>query len=205
MDKFTSFRGFDLTARKQKIENTMNHIPPKTPEDVPVMAITPCYFGFGNALRDLAYWQDPAVMLRFQQDGFEAHLNTVNDDAVPYFMPWFGTGVLASAFGCEVKMPTGNGDDPGISSSVVNTPGDIARLKRPDFERDGQMPTVLRFMEYAVKHGEMPVGLTDMNSPLCTAAQLCGYDNLFVWMYEEPNAIHDLMALICESFSRPSR
>jgi len=179
----------------------MNLIPPKTPEDVPVIVHTPCYFGFGEAPRSLSYWEDPAEMLRFQQDGYEEHLRRAHDDVVPYFTPWFGTGVLASAFGCEIRMPTGNGDDPAVVSHAVEDVKDIARLKLPDPHRDGQMPAVLRFMEYAAEHGEMPVGYTDLNSPLCTAAQICGYDKLFYWMYDEPEAVHELMDKITEAFT----
>lgn len=190
----------DLRPRKQKITNTMNLVPPKTVEDIPVMAHTPCYFGFGCAPMPSDYWNDPAVMLAFQQDGYEKHLRQVDDDVVPYFMPWFGTGVLASAFGCGMREAGGNGDDPAVVSCAVEKVEDIARLKRPDPRRDGWMPRVLRFMEYAARYGEMPVGYTDLNSPLCTAAQIVGYDNLFYWMYDEPEAVSDLMDLITESF-----
>jgi hypothetical protein len=201
MSEFTEYRGVDLTRRKKKIEAAMNLTPPEIPEDVPIIANTPCYFGFGCNPMPQGYWDDPAVMLRFQQDGAERHLRDVEDDTVPYFMPWFGTGVLASAFGCEIRPATGDGDDPGVVSSVLREPGDIVRLRMPDPNRDGWMPRVQRFMEYAARHGELPVGFTDLNSPLCTAAQLCGYDNLFIWMYEEPEAVHELMALLCETFA----
>jgi len=202
MNDFTHFRGHDLTARKAKIKNILDLIAPETPDDIPVLAQTPCYFGFGNKNRDLSYWENPADMLKFQQDGFELHLKNVDDDTVPYFMPWFGTGVLASAFGCKIKPATGGGDDPGVISTAtaVKNVKDIAKLKRPDPYNSGYMPKVLKFMEYAARHGEMPVGYTDLNSPLCTAAQICGYDRLFYWMYDEPNAIHDLISLICDSF-----
>lgn len=199
--EFLEFRGVDLRPRKEKIDKAMRLIPPEKPEDIPVIAHVPCYFGFGDFPRPKEYWQDPAMMLKFQQDGYEEHMKRVNDDVVPYFMPWFGTGVLASGFGCECCDATGNGDDPAVVSQAVHRVEDIAHLRLPDPEKDGWMPRVLRFMEYGVKHGEMPVGLTDMNSPLCTAAQICGYDNLFCWMYDEPEAVHELMSMICEAFT----
>lgn len=198
---FTNFRGYDLTSRKLKIRNAINLIPPKTPDDIPVIAQTPCYFGFGNKKRSPLYWEEPAHMLNFQQDGYELHFKYVSDDTVPYFMPWFGTGVVASAFGCGIRPASGDGDDPGVISTVIDKVGDIAKLKRPDPNKDGYMPRVLKFMEYAARHGEIPVGYTDLNSPLSTAAQMCGYVNLFYWMYDEPQAIHDLMSVICESFT----
>ena len=200
MGTLKEWRGFDIASRQRKIENAFAHKKVMSPEDFPLIINTPCYFGFGNDPMPVGYWDKPEVMVKYQEDGFLRHLQTVDDDTVPYFMPWFGTGVIASAFGCKVKPATGNGDDPGICSTCVNTPADIARLKMPVPQRDGDMPRVLRFMEYAVNHSDLPVGLTDMNSPLCTAAQICGYENLFLWMYEEPDAVHELMAKITESF-----
>lgn len=197
---FSEFRGVDLTARKEKIRRAMCLIPPRTAEDIPVMAHTPCYFGFGCKPMPPEYWHDPSVMLAFQQDGYEKHLRSVQDDVVPYFMPWFGTGVLASAFGCGMREASGNGDDPAVVPCAVTKVEEIARMKRPVAGRDGWMPRVLRFMEYAAEHGEMPVGYTDLNSPLCTAAQIVGYDNLFCWMYEEPEAVEDLLSIITEAF-----
>lgn len=198
---FTSFRGVDLRPRKERIRRAMYLMEPESGEDIPVIAHVPCYFGFGNEPRPQEYWTDPAVMLAFQQDGYEKHLQLVDDDTVPYFMPWFGTGVLASGFGVTLAEATGNSDDPAVVGQAVHTLEELARLRLPDPERDGWMPRVLEFMDYGVQHGEMPVGLTDMNSPLCTAAQICGYDNLFYWMYDEPDAIHDLMRMICEAFT----
>ena len=198
----TEWRGFELASRYKKITRAYNLEEVISAEDIPLVINTPCYFGYGNHPMPSDYWTNPAVMVKFQEDGFLKHLNAVKDDTVPYFMPWFGTGVLASAFGCLTKPATGQGDDPGIISKCIHNPADIARMKQPDPYQDGDMPRVLNFMEYARQHSDLPVGLTDINSPLCTAAQLCGYDNLFVWMYEEPEAVHELLANISEALIR---
>ena len=194
------WRDYDLTARKDKIIRAFANEPIRTADDVPIITSTGNYFGSGGHKRPVQYWEDPAVMLEFQTDYFTEHMANVNDDMIPYFMPWFGTGVLASGFGCKTKHATGNGDDPAVVSCPVEKPSDVARLKQPDPNQDGLMPKALSFIEYARKHGDLPVGPTDLNSPLCTAAQICGYDNLFVWMYEEPNLVHDLMEMITEAF-----
>lgn len=173
--------------------------PLRSADDFPVIVNTPCYFGFGNKPLPAGYWDDPAVMVRYQENGFQRHLSEVDDDTVPYFMPWFGTGVLASAFGCRVKWAKGDGDDPGICDSAVKSIEDLARLHSPDPLKDGLMPKILQFIDYARENSDLPVGLTDMNSPLSTAAQICGYDRLFEWMYDEPNAVHDLMDLITDT------
>lgn len=200
MSVFKEWRGFDIAGRCKKIERAFNLEKVRSPEDFPIIINTPCYFGFGNNPMPADYWTNPASMVRYQEQGFEKHLKLVDDDTVPYFMPWFGTGVLASGFGCKIKDATGFGDDPGVISTCVETVEDIANLRIPDPYKDGLMPKVLDFMDYARMNSDLPVGLTDMNSPLCTAAQLCGYDKLFVWMYEEPEAVRELMDKIVEAF-----
>jgi hypothetical protein len=196
----TSWRDFDLTKRVRNIERAFRREKISSPEEFCIIANTPCYFGFGNNRRSTDYWNDPAYMVKFQEDAFMEHLSQVDDDTMPYFMPWFGTGVLASAFGCPVKEATGDGDDPAVHGYCIHDVKDIAKLKMPDPYRDGQMPRVLKFIDYAREHSDLPVGLTDMNSPLSTMMQMCGYENAFYWMYDEPQAIHDLMAMITEAF-----
>ena len=124
---FSEFRGFDLRERKEKIKKAMDLVPPETAEDIPVIAHVPCYFGFGNHPRPREYWEDPAVMLAFQQDGYERHLELVDDDTVPYFMPWFGTGVLASGVGCQLREATGQGNwasaSPGSGEGRLDAKG----------------------------------------------------------------------------------
>ena len=200
MGLLKEWRGFDIASRCAKIEKAFNHAPLECPEDFPVIINAPCYFAFGDKFRGPDYWRDPAVMVSFQERGFERHLSEVDDDTVPYFMPWFGTGVLPSAFGCGYREAAGDGDDPAFTDGCIETVQDIARLKLPDPYKDGWMPRVLEFIDYAARHSDLPVGLTDMNSPLGAAAQMAGYERLFYWMYDEPNAVHELMAIVCEAF-----
>lgn len=200
MHEFAEWRGFDLRKRREKIRKAFNREKVSSPEDIPIIINTPCYFGFGNKPLPEDYWKKPECMVNYQADNFELHLGKVKDDTIPYFMPWFGTGVLASAFGCKVKDARGNGDDPGIAGTCIDTVSDAAKLKLPDPYKDGLMPRVLEFIDYARAKGDLPVGLTDMNSPLCTVAQMCGYDRLFIWMYEEPSAVHHIFEIVTEAF-----
>ena len=194
------WRDFDLSERKRKILNAFSNGPVVKAEDVPVIVSTGNYFGFGGRPRSREYWSNPAEMLRLQTAFQMEHMLCVRDDMIPYFMPWFGTGVLASAFGCPVRHATGDSDDPAIAGPCVETPAQAARLSRPNHLRDGLMPQVLRCIDYALEHGDLPVGPSDLNSPLSTLAQICGYENLFIWMYEEPQTVHELMELVTEAF-----
>jgi uroporphyrinogen-III decarboxylase len=78
----------------------------------------------------------------------------------------------------------------------VQTPEDVRNLRPPDPERDGLMPTVLRYLRYMREHSVVPVGITDFQGPLTTANQLMGYDKLIYLMYDEPAAAHALMDTI---------
>jgi hypothetical protein len=196
----TEWRGFDLSKRISNINKAFKKEKISSPEEFCIIVNTPCYFGFGNNKRPKEYWEDPEVMLKFQEDAFISHLSQLDDDTMPYFMPWFGTGVMASAFGCQVKEASGNGDDPGIYGIVVKNLSDIDKLKMPDPYKDGQMPKVLKFIDYAKKNSDLPIGLTDMNSPLSTLMQICGYENAFLWMYDRPSVVHHLMSIITEAF-----
>jgi len=127
-------------------------------------------------------------------------LTRIRDDVTPYFMPFYGTDVVASAFGCAWREPELPTEDPVAYGTCIDTVQDIAKLKMPDFTKAGLMPRVLETIDYAVASSDLPVGITDANSPLSTAAKMCGYDKFFVWMYEEPQAIHDLMRIVTDTF-----
>ena len=99
-----TWRDFDLRGRKEKIERAFRCEKLRSAEDFPVIVSTRNYFAFGSNPRPLTYWEDPAFMLKFQQDYYYEHLTKVQDDIVPYFMPWFETGVLASGFGLPVMI-----------------------------------------------------------------------------------------------------
>ena len=199
MDEFTEWRGFDLTARRAKIVRAFNLEEVTSPEDVPLIVNTPCYFAFGGKQVPEDYFTNPACMVEYQARGFERHLAAVDDDVMPYYMPWFGTGVLASAFGCEISDPV-PGDDPAVVGPCIHSLADVARLKMPDPDKDGWMPRVLEAIDYAVSDSDLPPGLTDMQGPLDTLGLMCGQAQLYQWMYKEPRMVHELFDLVTHAF-----
>ena len=198
--EFNEWRGFDLTARCAKIARAFDRAEVSSPEDLPILVNTPCYFAFATRDKPEDYFTNPATMVEVQARGYEKHLAAVNDDVVPYFMPWFGTGVLASAFGCEITIASGPGNDPAVAGPCVTSPADAARLKMPDPYEDGWMPRVLDAIDHARANYDLPVGLTDMQGPLDTLGLMCGQAQLYEWMYREPRMIHELSNLVTEAF-----
>jgi uroporphyrinogen-III decarboxylase len=72
-------------------------------------------------------------------------------------------------------------------------------MELPDPEKDGLMPQVLEFLAYMKQNSVLPVGITDFQGPLTTANQLLGYDKLIYLMYDEPQAMHELMDKVTET------
>lgn len=199
MNDFT-WRGYDLSPRIRKLERAFRREEITSAEDMPILVNTPCYYAFGSRDKPADYFTSPASMLAYQTHGYEEHLKHVHDDYVPYFMPWFGTGVLPSAFGCQVRMPETMDDDPAVASPCIKTPADAAHLKLPTPGCDGWMPRVLEAIDYARAEGDLPIGLTDMQGPLDTLGLMCGQVQLYQWMYDEPAMVHELFDLVTEAF-----
>jgi corrinoid protein of di/trimethylamine methyltransferase len=195
-----TWRGFNLTPRLDKIRRAFRLEPVSCAEDVPILVNTPAYFSFGSRDKPADYYTNPASMLEYQADGYQRHLQLVQDDYIPYFMPWYGTGVLASAFGAKILVPEDAADDPAVLEPLIHSPQEAARLKLPDPGKDGWMPRVLDSIDFAKANGDLPVGLTDMQGPLDTLGQICGQSQLYQWMYREPAMIHQLMDLVTEAF-----
>ena len=193
------WRGHDLRGRKEKIRRTFRREGVKRPEQVPVIAATPTYFAFGSNDKPPDYFTNPASMVEYQEASCEKHLAEVRDDFVPYFMPWFGTGVLAAAFGSPYRIEGPPGHDPAILGGCVAEVADISRLRTPDPQSSPPMRRVLECIDVALRRSDLPVGLSDINSPLSTLGQMCGAANLYTWMYTEPKAVHDLMDLVTDA------
>jgi uroporphyrinogen-III decarboxylase len=145
------------------------------------------------------YYDDPAVMTDFQEWNYYEQVREIDDDFVPYLMPWFGTAVTASALGCQVDFPPKM--DPAVNPChyPVEGPEDVKRLPIPDFEKDGLMPRVLQFLRYMRASSFLPAGITDFQGPLTTANQLMGYDKLIYLMQDHPTVMHELMDKVTET------
>lgn len=143
-------------------------------------------------------FHDPAVMTHAQERMYYDQIREIDDDFVPYLMPWFGTYVVSSAFGCQIQYPPKG--DPVIDprSRFVHTADDIKKLKIPNPAKDGLMPKVLEYMAYMKQNSFLPVGITDLQGPLATANQLMGLDKLIYLMVDEPPAVHELMDKVTE-------
>jgi hypothetical protein len=167
----------------------------------PFIVNSALYTVFGHDPETLPdhYLDNPAVMTRFQERIYYDQIRQIDDDFVPYLMPWFGTVVVASALGCRVEYRSKQ--DPAVDPRhyPVQTAADVRKLQTPNPERDGLMPKVLAFLRYMKQNSFLPVGITDFQGPLTTANQLMGYDKLIYLMYDAPEVMHELMDKVTET------
>ncbi len=145
------------------------------------------------------YCVDPAVMTQFQERTYYDQIKEIDDDFVPYLMPWLGTVVAASALGCQIEfIPK---QDPAANPKFypIQSAEDVKKLELPDPEKDGLMPRTLEFLKYMKTHSFLPVGITDFQGPLTTANQMMGYDKLIYLMYDHPKRMHELMDKVTDT------
>ena len=141
--------------------------------------------------------EDPSIMTNYQAQKIEIHMREYQDVYIPFLMPWFGTGVLASGFGIDVKFL--DKMDPAVDLPTIQDIQQVRDLKKPNPLKDGLMPRVLNTIRYMRENTDFPVGVTDCQGPLTTALQIIGYDKMIYWMHDHPEMIHDLMQLVTDS------
>ena len=140
---------------------------------------------------------DPASLIACQSQKIERHMREYDDCYIPFLMPWYGTGVLASGFGVPVIFAERM--DPAVDLPIIERVEQLEELRRPDPERDGLLPRVLHTIRTMRATTDLPVGVTDCQGPLTTALQIIGYDKMCYWMYDHPEAIHRLMQLVTDA------
>ena len=197
---------------RKRFENRIETVKAKTADvfafkkvDRPPIVVNSAFywvFGLDPETFPADYFSSAEVMTHFQERCYYDQIREIEDDFVPYLMPWFGTGVTASAFGCQIVFPPKQ--DPAVDPRryPVKTAADVRRLEIPDPEKNGLMPKVLDFMGYMKAHSFLPIGITDFQGPLTTANQLMGYDKLIYLMQDDPVATHELMDKITEALVR---
>ena len=141
--------------------------------------------------------EDPTSMIRYQTEGIERHVENYDDAYIPFLMPWYGTGVLASGFGVNIVFS--DRKDPAVDLPPISEVEQLKDLKPPDPEKDGFLPRVLNTIRTMRRRTDLPVGVTDCQGPLTTALQIVGYDKMIYWMHDHPQAIHDLMQMVTDA------
>lgn len=159
------------------------------------------YWLFGDLPEDIPddyCGKDPSIMFKQQIKKIKRHYQYYMDDCyIGFLMPWFGTGVLASAFGTGISFNPKM--DPAALMSTIKDPHEIETLKIPDPAKDGLMPRVLNQIKYFKENCDLPVGITDCQGPLTTTLSIIGYENFIYWMVDYPSLIHKFMDMVTDA------
>jgi uroporphyrinogen-III decarboxylase len=186
-----------LKASYERIKDAYFH---KNANELPIVFSDVNYWVSGDTpgLIPDDYFTSFKSMADTQIDKIENHLRKFDDDYVPLLFPWYGTGVIPSALGCSVVFQPKM--DPALEGTVIKEPRDIRKLSLPDPYKDGLMPKVLKCIDYMRASSHLPVSFTDPQGPLNIALSLCGVENLFVWMFDYPEYVHEIMEFSTEAF-----
>jgi uroporphyrinogen-III decarboxylase len=167
----------------------------------PGVLVVDCnYWTFGDLPEEIPddHYTNPASAFTYQTEKIERHFHQItDDDYIPFLHPWYGTGVLASAFG--VNLICNPKADPAVDLSTMTAPEQIDALELPVPGEAGAMKRVIEYLDYFKAHADLPVGITDCQGPLTTAFQIAGYDKFCFWMHDDPKRIHTLMEKVTEA------
>lgn len=115
------------------------------------------------------------------------YLEALDLDAVPTARMITGTGVFASAFGCELHLYS---DTPAAARPLIFTPEEAAKLQVPSLDA----PSIARVFRMAEKvesclGKDVPIGVPDIQSAFDIAALIWNKQDLFIAMLDAPEAV----------------
>jgi hypothetical protein len=122
-------------------------------------------------------------------------LEWLDDDRIPCISAVMGTDVFAHAFGSPVVYP---GNNNPFATPAVFSAAEAAKIKKPELEKS----SLMEVMEYGYKLQKAAPGaflqLPDIQSPLDIAALVWEKADFFMALYDEPEAVKDLIAMISD-------
>ena len=138
---------------------------------------------------------DPLVMLRSRLNTLSFHL-AVEDDHLPVVEASLGTGLVASAFGCNIHVYPDS--PPAAGSSVLQNTSDVYDIEKPTVD-SGWWPKQIRFVEAFLDN--LPEGVhichPDIQSSFNSAHLIRGND-IFLDFYDNPEALDVLLDLVTD-------
>jgi hypothetical protein len=138
---------------------------------------------------------DPLVMLQSKLREIKDHLD-MEDDFLPAVRVDFGTGLIASAFGCQIIVPENN--LPAVSSHPLKNIHDIYKIKLPA-EDAGMLKKMFEWIETWRENLPqwLPVQIPDIQGPFNNAHLVRGND-ILTDFYDDPRAVEHLLDLITD-------
>jgi hypothetical protein len=119
-------------------------------------------------------------------------LEALDDDSVPYVLIPTSTGVFAAAFGCEVHKFDGSN---AAAVAMLKTAAEADKLTVPDHHKASTIARIFEIIPLIRKAvgPDVPINVPDIQSPFDIAALIWNKEDLFVALYEEPDAVKRLV------------
>jgi hypothetical protein len=125
-------------------------------------------------------------------------------DELPYLEPWIGTGIYATAFGCEYKWR--DDEAPDVYYRYHNIE-EVREIEKPDYRKSTVMQMALACIDTFIDRtrGELPICLTDTQSPFDTASLILDATVFLEACYSEPETVHHFLQVVTDLIIEFSR
>jgi hypothetical protein len=140
--------------------------------------------------------KDMKSSLALQLGALQESMRYVAD--IPNFLePWYGIGVVASAFGVDYEWP--DGQAPAIKPPFKSVQEALNCNPLP-IENTTTGKNALAMIKYFLEktEGKIPISLTDTQSPLNTASLIVENNSLFMSFFDCPDELKKLLQVITE-------
>ena len=120
-------------------------------------------------------------------------LEYMDDDKIPFVSPYTGTEIFAGAFGCKVSYPA---NDMPFALPFAHDSAEAAKIKYPDLKNSAPINEIFDIADKLKRSApEALMQLPDIQSPLDIAALIWNKEDFFAAMYEDPNAVKELVSM----------
>lgn len=149
--------------------------------------------------RPLLWWENAGERVQWSYERFSRQmegLTWLNDNTIPYMSMITGTEIFAEAFGCNVHKPLDNNP---FALPLVTDVSQLKRVKLPRLE-DTKLMILFDMADKLKELGgkDALLSLPDVQTPIDIAALIWEKSDFFAAMYEEPQAVKELAAMVKE-------
>ena len=174
---------------EQRKENWMKFM--DLSSDLRRMMVITCYEGVPS--RPLLWWDNAEIRVEWSYQRYLKLMEQtewLEDNTIPYLSMITGTEIFAEAFGCKVYRPLDNNP---FALPMIHSAKEAASIKIPRLE-DTKLTLLFdmadKLRDRAGK--EALFNLPDMQTPMDVVALIWAKEDLFLALYDEPDAVREL-------------
>ncbi len=181
---FERFKDWSL----EREANTLDFLNGKSDSNVHLMEPVGCNY---------TICKTPQESLECQLEGLTRQIN-YGGNTIPYLEPWFGVGVFANAFGAEYVWTEGASPQTHYIAYSAEEAEKLVHVDNFDCEAMNLVTSAIDYFVNETK-GQIPISLTDTQSPFDTASLLWESSDFFISMFEAPEVVHGLLEKVTQS------